>query len=137
MNRPTGVTVISILYFLSATFWLLLALGLFVGGGLAGMAAGAAPGEGAIGLGILAGAGVAGGVAALLFAAVMVMTGVGLLRLRNWGRILAIVLSVVTVCVFFMGVIFLEPMSIITVALNIWIIVYLLKPPVKAAFGAA
>lgn len=145
MNRPTGVTVIAILYFLSAGLFILLALGLIAGGGLAGLAAGGASAEGMAGLGILAGAGVVGGVIALCMALIPGITGFGLWKLKNWGRIIAIIFAVLGALGQVGGVlmslmafeIFSLFFGLVMLGINVWIIMYLMKPHVKAAFGAA
>jgi len=65
--------------------------------------------------------------------------GYGLWTLRKWGRILAIVCSALTV-LHATGMIFTSSGTLLwhllAIALNIWIITYLLKPHVKQAFGA-
>lgn len=146
MNRPTGVTVIAILYFLSAGLFILLGIGLIAGGSLAGMAASGGGGpEGAAAMGMLAGLGVVGAVISIGFALLPGITGFGLWKLKNWGRIIALIFAGLgalgQVAQVLMSLVSMEIITLIVggcmLAINVWIFLYLLKPHVKAAFGAA
>jgi|SRR5690348_5408141 len=89
MARPTGVTILAVLSFLGAGLSLLGACFMFVVGaaGMAAMAGGRAMGGPFAALGAFA------GVALLLFGVLYIVNGVGLLKLRPWGRLLTIILS--------------------------------------------
>jgi hypothetical protein len=148
MNRPTGVTIIAILYFLNAAVTILAGLALLGIGSVAGLAAGggkAGAPEGAAAIGFLVGLGVVGAVICFIFAALPLATGIGLWKLKNWGRVIAIVLGVIWACFQALGLlgslmhfeIFSMMVGLIMLGLNVWIILYLMKPHVKAAFGAA
>jgi hypothetical protein len=88
--------------------------------------------------------GVVLGVFFLIFAAFYVVTAIGLMKLRNWARILVIILCCIGVLFNALGVLtalmHMHPLLLfwraIILAIEVWIVVYLLKPHVKQAFGA-
>jgi len=138
MERPTGVTILAVLAFIFAGLALLGALGLmFMGGMLAQMVESSGMGT------MLAGAGAFVGVVVLICAALYFLVGFGLWKLKNWGRILAIIFVALGLISAAMGLFFsLSPFQagvfawqLFVCALDIWIIVYLLKPHVKQAFS--
>ncbi len=142
MERPTGVTIISVLAFIGAGFLVLVALGALLGGAMissmmnypwAGMLTGVAA--------------VIVAVILLGLAALEIVVGLGLLKLRNWARIMTIVLvglgllsSVLSILSpfahmhFFLFVFLIR--QLITAGIEVWILVYLFQPHVKQAFGA-
>jgi uncharacterized membrane protein (DUF2068 family) len=84
------------------------------------------------------------GIVFLIFGAVDVLVGVGLLKLKSWARIVAIVFAGIGACFQVFGLLsslahfnigsFVFTLIILGIqALIIW---YLLKPEVKAAFQA-
>lgn len=131
MNRPTGVTVIAVLFFIGACLGALLAIAFLVGGG---MAARFMPPDARIPAGIMAAVGGIAAIVILLFAALYVAIGVGLLKLKEWARIVAIVLA----CLGLLGGIFallhFSIFAIIRLAISGWIVWYLLQPHIVAAF---
>ncbi|HLW81850.1 MAG TPA: hypothetical protein VKS20_07405 [Candidatus Acidoferrales bacterium] len=139
MERPTGVTILAVLSFLGAGLLLLGACVMFLMGaaGLAGMAGGHGIG------GPLAALGAFAGVACLILAVLYVVNGVGLLKLRGWGRLLTIILVGLGVIFGVLGLfrqlvgmhIVLLVWQLIILAIDVWILVYMFKPHVKAAFG--
>jgi uncharacterized membrane protein (DUF2068 family) len=146
MNKPAGVIVLAVLYFLGAACLLLLGLGFIVGGGaIAAMLsqqgqAGANPLAAMMGF---LGAGV--GIFFLVMGAIELIVGIGLIKLKNWARIIAIVFTVIGACfqlfmligslAHFNVVAMVVPVVVLAIqALIIW---YLLKPEVKAAFQGA
>jgi hypothetical protein len=143
MQRPTGVTVIAVLDFIGAGFCVIAALLMFMGGSILASILGAAAANGATGTapaaGFMASIGIIAGVIALAFGAFAVLVALGLLKLKNWARVTTIVLSALGLLSNLNG--FRGGMSgalagpIIGLALNIWIIWYMLQPNVKAAFG--
>jgi len=144
MQRPTGVTVIAVLDFVGAGLVVLLACGAFLGGAMISTMAVQHPR-----MGMLMGAGAAiAGIFLLGFAALGVVTGVGLLKLQNWARILTIVLTAIGLLGSVMGVVnpftrmhmfpfFFMTREVLSAAIEVWILVYLFRPNVKQAFGAA
>jgi hypothetical protein len=135
MQRPTGVTIIAILGFvLSVVAGVEGLLILVQGGELFGPGMSFYYGGAFAGLVLLAGA------------ALVIITCIGLLKLWEWARILAIVLNAAHLVVaalglmdafrhlhtpFFVGVMLRH---IVMLAIGIWIIVYLIQPKVKQAF---
>ncbi len=139
MERPTGVTILAVLAFVATGLLVLAALGVLVGGAMVGSMV-ARPG-----LGAMAGAvGVFVGVVFLGIAILYAVIGVGFLKLQNWARILVIVLSGLGVLLNGLGIlgalVHLHPLLVvwrlISLGINLWIALYLLKPHVKQAFGA-
>ncbi len=138
MNRPTGVTIIAILSFLAAFLLVLLGFGFLFGGAIIASLGMSMP-TSIIGAGVVLFACVFFG-----FAALDVVTGIGLLNMRNWARVLTIV--IVGIGLFFaaLGIlsgllhfrIFLTFRELCVAAIDVWVITYLLKPQVKQAFGA-
>ena len=140
MERPTGVTILAVLGFILAGLMLLAACIMFAVGaaGIAGMTRG-----GTVGGGMLATLGAFAGVFCLVFAVLYILSAVGLLKLRGWGRLLTIVLVAISLLFGIRGVVmgvahgFGSPVvsQIIVIAIDAWILVYLFKPNVKQAFG--
>jgi predicted membrane protein DUF2127 len=142
MARPTGVTILAVLSFLAAGLYLLAAAGMFLMGSSAGLAAMAGRG-GSMG-GPLAAMGAFAGIACLILAALCLVNGIGLLKLRGWARLLTILLTLLGIVFEVMGIVrAMAPMmmvlivwDLILIAIDAWILMYLFKPHVKAAFGA-
>jgi hypothetical protein len=143
MQRPTGITILAVLAFIGAGLLALAGLALFAGGAM--MSHMAAYPQLAIVAGI-GGALVA--VICLAFAALELVIGIGLWKLQNWARVLTIILTCLAVLsscftllfalthmygIFFFGLFFRR---LILAAIQVWIVIYLLKPHVKQAFGA-
>ena len=101
--------------------------------------------ESAGGVVITASMGAVIGVVCLAFAVLYVIDGVGLLKLKNWARVLTIVLVAIGLAgsarnlVMMMGHFAAGPMiqQLIPLVIDIWILVYLFRPNVRQAFGAA
>jgi len=135
------VTILAVLAFIGAGLCLLLVPIIFLGGAaLMGMIGAA----GRPGAGFLAGLGAALAFVFLALAVLYAVTGYGLWSLKNWGRILAIVLVAIGLLSAAAGVMsslmhfrmLLLLRELVVVAIDVWIITYLLKPHVKQAFGA-
>jgi uncharacterized membrane protein (DUF2068 family) len=139
MARPTGVTVLAILSFIGAGLTVLVALAFMMGGAALSQMTGGGPGAA-----MFAGLGAIGGVFILCFAVLYVVVGIGLWMLRNWGRLLMMILAgvglvfgaigLLTALMHFrmMGLAW----NVVVCAVDLLIITYLLKPHVKQAFGA-
>jgi hypothetical protein len=142
MGRPTGVTVIAVLDFIGAAFCVLAGLGMMLGGGY--FATMLSQGRGA-NAGMLAAIGAAAGVIFLVLGAIGILLGWGLLKLKDWARIITIVLAglgalgglfalfgvlghFAAIAMFFV---------LCRLAINGLIIWYLLQPQVSAAFQGA
>ena len=131
MNRPTGVTVIAVLFFIGACVSTLLAIAFFVGGG---MAAKFMPPDARIPAGIMAAVGGIAGIVILVFSALYVAVGVGLLKLQEWARIVALVLAGLGALGGLFALLRFSVFAIIRLAICGGILWYLLQPEVVAAF---
>ncbi len=142
MNRPAGVTVIAVLCFVFGALYALGGATMMAGGGIIakimseqGQAAGPLAG-------MIAGLGAAIGIFLLLIGIVDIVLGVGLLQVKEWARIVSIVLAGIGAALGVLGllgglvhfVLFATIFRACVLAVEIWIIIYLLKPEVKAAF---
>ena len=141
--RPTGVVLIALYHFLSALFLVLLATFLVVGGSVLG-AMFAAGHEGPLGgMGFLMG--MMGAVFFFFLAVVAAIAGYGVWMLREWGRILCIVLAVIALLfsvpgLLLMGLhfsLFFGTYRLFRIAISILIIWYLVQPQIKAFFQPA
>lgn len=145
MNRPTGVTLIAVLYFIGGAFAALAGLGMVAGGGMMatimsqqGQSAGPLAG-------ILGGLGAALGIIILVMAAVDIVLGIGLIKLKEWARMVTVVVTAIFAALGAWGLIttlahfilFATIIRVCVLALQVWIVMYLLKPEVKAAFQGA
>lgn len=143
--RPTGIVLIAIYHFLAAAFLGLIAITLAVGGTVLGAMLSAGYGNPLGGMGLFVG--MLGAAFTLCFAAVAALAGYGVWTLREWGRVLCIVLAGITVLLslpglLFMGLhfgFFLGGYRLIKLAINALIIWYLVQPQIRALFqrGAA
>ncbi len=141
MARPTGVTILAVLSFLGAILMVIGAAVMFLLGSSAGLAAMAGRGGGMGGP--LAAMGAFAGVACLILAVLYVVNGVGLWKLRGWARLLTILLVALGIIFGLLGIVrAMAPMMIgliiwelVLIAIDVWIVIYLFKPHVKAAFG--
>jgi hypothetical protein len=140
MERPTGVTILAVLYFIGTAFFGICGLLFIVGGSmLSGLAQSGGPGSAIF----AAGGAVVGGVF-LVLALLELAIGIGFIKLQNWARVVAIVFTGIAVLFGVLGmlsllahvVVFALMIRLITLAIQIWIMVYLFKPHVKQAFGA-
>jgi hypothetical protein len=138
MQRPTGVTVLAVLAFVGGGLLVLAALVMFVGGAMVSTMTSYPLGT----LGTIGGAIV--GVVLLGFAVLYVVLGLGLWKLQNWARILSLVLVGLGLLFNVLGLLgsllhfhlFLLLWRVIVVAIQVWIVMYLLKPEIKQAFAA-
>jgi len=140
MERPTGVTILAVLYFIGTAFLGLCGILFIVGGSmLSGLAQSGGPGSA-----ILAAGGAVVGAIFLVLALLELAIGIGFIKLQNWARVVAIVFTGIGVLFGVLGMfsllahvmVFALMIRFIVLALQIWILVYLFKPHVKQAFGA-
>lgn len=142
MGRPAGVTVIAVLDFIGAAFCLLLGLALMLGGGFIATIMSQQQRAGA---GFLGAIGAAAGVFVIVCAALAIVLGLGLMKLKEWARIATIVLAAIGVVFGLLGLFtVLAHFAVVGIfwalcrlAINVLIIWYLLQPHVKAAFQGA
>jgi hypothetical protein len=142
--RPTGVVLIAIYHFLSAAFLVCLAIFLLVGGSMLGAMFGMGRNDaGGMGLGFLVGA--MGAAFVLIFAVIAAVAGFGIWGFREWGRILCIVLAVISILISLPGIllmglhfnIFFGGYRLLRIAVNVLIIWYLTQPQIKGLFHSA
>jgi len=136
------VVLIAIYHFLSALFLLLFAIALVVGGSLLA----ALFGHGTIGpiigfcFGLLVG--VVGGVFFFVFALIALIAGYGMWMMREWGRLLSIVLAVIALLFSLPGLLvmgmhlnlFFGTYRLFRIAISILIIWYLIQPQIRVFF---
>jgi hypothetical protein len=141
--RPTGVVLLAIYHFLSALFLVLFAIFLAVGGTVLGALFASGHDSPLGGLGMMVG--MLGGVLFFFYAVIAFVTGYGIWTLREWGRILSIVLAVVSLLfalpgLLFMGLhfhLFFGAYRLFRIAISILIIWYLMQPQIKSLFQRA
>lgn len=144
MNRPTGVIILAVLDWIGAACLLLIGLGLAVGLGVVGVSRMAEHSSGAP---FLMALGAMGGVFLIVLAVIVGFVGVGLWSLKNWARVVTIVLAAIGIvaavpALMFTGLhgsIFAGARIVallIRLGINGLIIWYMLQPHVKQAFGA-
>lgn len=145
MGRPVGVTVLAILDFIVAAFSLLGGLGMILGGGFMATLMSRQGGQGSAGAaGILGGLGAMAGVLFIIVGALCALVGFGLWKLKEWARIVSIVLAGINAAFQLLGLLgslahfslFAVVWGLFWIAIDALIIWYLLKPEVKAAFQA-
>lgn len=145
MGRPVGVTVLAILNFIGAAFCLLAGIGMILGGGFIATLINQQGGQGSAGAaGILGGLGAAAGVFIIIIGGVGALVGFGLLKLKEWARIVSIVFAGIGAAMQLLGLLgslahfnlFAVVWGLFWLAIDALIIWYLLKPEVKAAFQA-
>lgn len=145
--RPTGVVLIAIYHFLTAALILLIAIAVIIGGGLLGTFL-SSRFETRFGTGL----GLAIGIVAAIFlfgmAVLAIFAGYGMWSMREWGRILNIVLAAISLLfglpgllfslghahVFFLGGFLFGGFGLIRIAISAVIIWYLVQPNVVALF---
>jgi len=143
MKRPTGVTILGVLAYFFAVCIVVLGLLSFIGGSfVASLLASAGSSLPASMAGVIGGV---IGVLFICFAVLYFLTGYGLMALKNWGRIIAIVLCLLSLLGSLAGIpalmhgfgMFLAFWVLVRLAIAILILWYLFQPNVKQAFGAA
>ena len=143
MERPTGVTILAVLEFISAGVIILVGLLLLVGGGVLGAMSGGSEASGF--MSVLGALGAVAGVVVIVLSAIPLLVGFGLWRLKNWARILVIVFSGIGVVSNLFeilggasaGELFSLSSGVIGLGINVLILWYMFQAHVKQAFGAA
>ena len=137
MERPTGVTILAVLEFISAGFIILLGLLLIVGMSVLGAMGGSGEGSGV--MAVLGTLGAVAGVLVMILAVIPLAVGIGLWKLKNWARIVAIVFSGLGVASNLFGVIggvttgemVSLSSGVIGLGVNVLILWYMFQPHVK------
>jgi len=143
MNRPVGVTVIAVLDFIGAALCLLMGILSIVGAGAGFLGAIGGQGQGGAAAGGMV-AMIAGAMTVFAFigAAISALLGWGLWTLKNWARIVSIVLAGIGALFQLLGLfgtlLHFNPISLlfnlVFLAINVLIGWYLLRKDVSAAF---
>ncbi|HKD78828.1 MAG TPA: hypothetical protein VKH81_03995 [Candidatus Angelobacter sp.] len=150
MNRPAGVTLIAVLYFIFGVLWALGGVGMVAGGDIIATVMKRQGQAGGTLADFVAGLGAALGVVFLIFGVLDISIGVGLIKLKDWARMTSIILAAIGAALGVLGllrglahfilvphfVLFATIIRVCALALEIWMVIYLLKPEVKAAFQA-
>jgi hypothetical protein len=134
MQRPIGIVVLAVLYWLAAFCLVMVGFALAVGLTIfSGMRTGMPT--------FLPGIGMIGGIVALGFGAASAFIGYGLFELQEWARVTSIVLAAIG----FLGALFgfFHPIgvarfsSLVRMALDAFIIWYLVQPQIVGVFRRA
>lgn len=146
MDRPLGVTILAVLNFIGAVLLVIGGLLFMLGMGMAGAAAGRG-GEvgGMAGMGFLMALGAVAGVIFIVFGVIGGAIGIGLWKLKNWARIVTIVLTAISLLMGLAGLamslvsfdVFRLVFQLIFIGIYAWILWYMFQPHVKDAFGAS
>jgi hypothetical protein len=143
MGRPVGVTILAILNLIGAAFCIIGGLLMIAGGGfLATMVSQQNQAGSAGAAGFFAGLGAFMGIFIIIIGGVGLLVGIGLLKLKEWARIISIVFAGLGAGLQLLGLVgSLSHFNIGAViwtlfwlAIDVLIIWYLVKPEVKAAF---
>jgi len=131
--RPLGVTLVGFYQILRGILGVLFGLSLLLFTGLAAKLASLAAEGRATGR-FFSGSGHVASLVIVVFAVLHLLSGYGLLKMQNWGRLLTLFLSAI-------GVFFLLPLLILVHGIplafgiiNVVVILYLVLPAVKRAF---
>jgi hypothetical protein len=131
--RPTGVTLSANFEFLRGALVVIYAAGAFLIGGLAARVA-ALGAEGNTLQRVLSGSGKLIGLTLLLYAILQIASGVGLLMMQNWGRLLAIFFSALGILALLPRILHHRPFGSVFGLLNLAVFIYLLLPQTRAYF---
>jgi len=143
--RPTGVALIALYHFLGAVLLAVFAVGAVVGGSVLGAMFGGLNAMPMSGMGLGFAFGVLGAMFLLFWAGISGVAGYGVWAMREWGRILSIVLSALSLLfslpgLLFMGLhlnLFFGTYRLFRIAVSILIIWYLVQPEIKVLFQRA
>jgi hypothetical protein len=142
MQRPGGVTAIAILDFIGAGFLVLGGIAVFFGGAFLGAVLGGGASRSGAGAGVGMMIGAALGIFMLVIAGIAGFVGWGLWSLKEWARIVQIVLaglgifrSLFALMAIAHGHFLALPFTFAWLAFYGWVIYYLIQPEVKAAFS--
>jgi drug/metabolite transporter (DMT)-like permease len=131
--RPLGVTLIAIYHWLRACLLGVLGLLMIFAGGMASRYLSSMEDNPRIGA-LLAGLGVVFGVGALVFAVLFVVLGIGIWTIKNWARVVTIAVSALALLPAVLVLLHPRPFGLLRAAINVAIIVYLLRTEVAVLF---
>jgi hypothetical protein len=142
MERPTGVTILSIFEFFIASLLILLALASALGVSVLGAILARTREIGAPGFALLAGAGMMVAAVLLVPAVLFSVLGFGLWNLRKWARIATLALAALGVAGASMGLLWAlvnfrivgVMVSSIRISINLLVLWYLSQPGVRMSF---
>ena len=136
MKRPTGITIIAIVYIVLAVLSLLWSGLVFGLGGMGSLFGGLFGAENVAALGT---SGAWSGFLGIVAALVQIFVAIGLLSLKKWAWFLALVSVALTVAQGIVGIFGGGPFAwmcgILGLLIPIGILIYLLLPGIRKAFG--
>jgi hypothetical protein len=143
MERPTGVTIIAVLQFIGAAVLVLVGIASALGMSVLGTMLGMKHAVGGSGAAMLASAGVLVAIIMFVFASLSGLLGYGMWNLRDWARIVTMVLAGVgaigAALGFFFALahmnVFGLALTVIRLGINVAILWYLNLPEVSRAFS--
>jgi uncharacterized membrane protein (DUF2068 family) len=142
MPKPVGVIILAILDFIGAAGCALFGLLAIFGMGMLGPTLSQNPEIGPEKAAWIAGAGMVVAIVCFFFAALLALLGYGMLNLRNWARIITLVLAGIAIVLSVLGIaggaFRFGAMAVVTstirLGINLFIVWYLTRPYVKLAF---
>jgi hypothetical protein len=133
MQRPTGVTILAVLFFLGAAIWACVGLAFIVG---AGAIAGALSQSSGLSAATIAGLGTVFAVVFFVLGGLYALLGWGMLELKEWARIICLVLTGLSALGAVAAILTGHPIgAIIRLAIVGVVIWYLTQAHVVAAFA--
>jgi|SRR5271166_3734250 len=133
--RPLGVTLVGYYQILRGIIGLLFGLSVLLFAGMVAKLASLAAEGNAIQR-YVHGLGHAAGLVIIVFAALHLLAGYGVLQMQNWGRLLTLLFSAIGLVLILPGVVHAHIFSLFFGAINAACIFYLAMPPIKRAFHA-
>jgi len=133
--RPLGVTLAACYEFLRAFLLGVAALGVVFVGGVASRLAGLAA-EGNTLQRFLASLGKFVGVALLIYAAIQLLLGIGLLLRQNWARLTTMFFAGLGLLALLPRAVHFRPISTLFALLNVAVLIYLALPEARGYFEA-
>jgi hypothetical protein len=131
--RPLGVTLVGFYQILRGILGLLFGLSVLLFTGLAAKLASLAAEGNATGR-FFAGFGHLTGLVIIVFAALHLISGYGVLKMQNWGRLLTLFLSAIGLVLLLPVLIVVHGIPLAFGIINVVVILYLAMPAVKRAF---
>ena len=135
MKRPTGITILAIVYIVLAILSLLWSGLVFGVGGLSSLFGGLVGAENVAAFGVSSGW---GGFLGIITAVVQLIVGIGLLSMKKWAWILALIGVGLTVVQGVIGLFAGGPFGFmcggLALIIPVIILIYLLRPTIRGAF---